>query len=159
LFDDELVFDDGSRRVELYWFGVAHTRGDGFVWLPEQKILFTGDGAVNGAYNNVRNGNIGAWIKTLEAVKELGAEVVAPGHGPVGGPEIITDQQQFFQELLARANGLRNAGKSPAEAKAAAPGIQEEMAAMENISRYVGSGLTGQLEKAWTELGGAAFPE
>lgn len=159
IFNDELAIDDGTRRVELHWFGVAHTRGDGFLWLPEQKILFTGDAAVNGPFNNVRDGNIGAWIKTLEAVKQLGAEIVAPGHGSVGGPEIIADQQKFFMELLARANALRNAGKSPAEAKAAADGIREEMAAMKGVANYVGGGLTGQLEKAWAELGGAAFPE
>lgn len=159
LFDRDLYFDDNTRRVELHWFGVAHTRGDGFVWLPEQKILFTGDAAVNGPYNNVRDGNIGAWIKTLDAARQLGAEIVAPGHGPAGGPEIIENQQLFFKELLARANALRNAGETPAQAKAAAGAIREEMAAMEKISLYVGGGLTGQLEKAWTELGGGPFPE
>jgi len=159
IFNDELAIDDGTRRVELHWFGIAHTRGDGFLWLPEQKILFTGDAAVSGPFNNVRDGNIGAWIKTLETAKQLGAEIVAPGHGSAGGPEIIENQQLFFKELLARANALRNAGKTPAEAKAAAGAIREEMAALEKVSLYVGDGLTGQLEKAWIELGGAPFPE
>ena len=36
-----------------------------------------------GAYNFTGDGNIGEWIKTLEAAKKLGAKVVCPGHGPM----------------------------------------------------------------------------
>jgi cyclase len=43
LFPDTLIFDDGVHRVELRHLGVAHTHGDGFAWLPKEKILFTGD--------------------------------------------------------------------------------------------------------------------
>jgi glyoxylase-like metal-dependent hydrolase (beta-lactamase superfamily II) len=76
LFTRELVFDDGKHRAELKWFGVAHTKGDAFLWLPKEKILFTGDACVNGAYNFVGDGNIAEWIETLEAVRKLGAEKV-----------------------------------------------------------------------------------
>jgi len=51
LYETEMIFDDGRRRVELLHFGVAHTHGDGFAWLPKEKILFTGDACVNGPYN------------------------------------------------------------------------------------------------------------
>src|SRR5262245_25722206 len=46
LFPDMLIFDDGTHRVELHHFGVAHTHGDGFAWLPKEWILFTGDATV-----------------------------------------------------------------------------------------------------------------
>jgi glyoxylase-like metal-dependent hydrolase (beta-lactamase superfamily II) len=36
------IFDDGKHRAELHHFGTAHTHGDGFAWLPKEKILFTG---------------------------------------------------------------------------------------------------------------------
>lgn len=158
LFPDRLIFDDGSRRVELRYFGVAHTKGDGFVWLPKEKILFTGDACVNGAYNYAGDANIGEWIKTLERVKELGAEVVCPGHGPKGGPEIVADQQAYFQELWRRVQELKDTGKSPAEAKAALPGVATEMKKIRNIARYVPASLTSIGEKVWRELGGEAFP-
>jgi cyclase len=159
LYKDELFFDDGARRVELHYLGVAHTHGDTFAWLPKEKVLFTGDACVNGAYNNVRDGDVGAWIKTLEAAKELGARIVCPGHGPMGGPEIIVDQQQFFVELYARVQALFAAGRTPDEARAAVSGIGGELTAIPTIARYVGGGLGGQVEKVWTELGGAAFPK
>ena len=39
LFPDTLIFDDGKHRVELRHFGIAHTCGDGFAWLPKERIL------------------------------------------------------------------------------------------------------------------------
>jgi len=47
-YPDRMVIDDGTQRVELLHFGTAHTRGDGFAYLPRQKVLFTGDAVVNG---------------------------------------------------------------------------------------------------------------
>jgi glyoxylase-like metal-dependent hydrolase (beta-lactamase superfamily II) len=73
LFPDTMVFDDGTHRVELHYFGTAHTHGDGFAWLPKEKILFTGDAVVNGPHNYVGDGDITEWIGTLGSVLQLGA--------------------------------------------------------------------------------------
>src|SRR5205814_5696927 len=96
LFPSELIFDDGRHRVELRYFGVAHTHGDGFAWLPKEKVLFTGDACVNGPYNYVGDGDCEKWIKTLEAAMELGARMVCPGHGPLASGDLLADQQAFL---------------------------------------------------------------
>src|SRR5260370_8237467 len=80
LYRHEMIFDDGKHRVELLHFGVAHTHGDGFAWLPKERILFTGDACVNGPYNYVGDGDTGERIKTLELARKLGATTVCPGH-------------------------------------------------------------------------------
>ena len=158
LSGDALYFEDDAARVELLWFGEAHTQGDGFAWLPESKVLFTGDAVVNGPYNYVGDGSIQDWIETLEHVKALGAQVVCPGHGPVGGPELVVGQQAFFVALMAEAKALRDQHATPAEAEAAADHVFERMKANEEIANWVAADrLPGQLEKAWTELGGAAW--
>lgn len=159
LFSENLVFDDGSQRVEIYFFGAGHTPGDGYVWLPKQKVLFSGDGCVNGPFNYLGNANVAQWIETLERVKQLDIDVVCPGHGPVGGKEVVVDQQRFLKELYNRMKTLFDAGKSPAEAKAAIPAIFDELKAIEQIERYVAGGLPGQAAFVWKELGGEAFPE
>ncbi len=159
LFPRELFFDDGQQRVELRWFGVAHTKGDGFVWLPKQKILFTGDACVNGAFNYLGDADIGEWIKTLEAVKALGAEIVCPGHGPSGGPEIIADQQQYFIELRRQVKLLYDGGKSPAELKTALPNIAAELKKISRIARYVPESLSAHVQKVHGELGGQPWPK
>jgi cyclase len=158
LFPKDLFFDDGRQRVELRWFGIAHTRGDAMAWLPKEKILFTGDVCVNGPYNNVADGDIGEWIKTLELLKRLGAEKVCPGHGPMGGPEILADQQRYFIELQRHVKALHEARKSPAEVKAAVPLIAAELKKIPSIARYVPASLVGPVQKVYLELGGASFP-
>src|SRR5437773_2381088 len=80
LFPDRMIFDDGKHRVELVHFGVAHTHGDGFAWLPKEKILFTGDACVNGLHNYMGDGDSGEWVKTLESARKLGATTICPGH-------------------------------------------------------------------------------
>jgi cyclase len=155
LFRKDLVFDDGKRRVELLHFGVAHTQGDGFAWLPKEKILFTGDACVNGPFNYMGDGNSEEWIKTLEAVGKLGAEKVCPGHGPMGGPELIVNQRAFFVELRKEVKKI--AGKKPAEAKAAVPQIKARLQQQPAIAKFVGEGFPGQVEKVYVEMGGKPF--
>lgn len=156
LFNHDLIFDDGKHRVELVHFGIAHTRGDGFAWLPKEKILFTGDACVNGPYNYAGDGDIGEWIKTLEAAKKLGAKIICPGHGPVGSVEVLEDQQAFFIELRRQVKKLSR--RKPAEAKAAVPRIKAALQAQKRIARYIGDFFPAQVEKAYVELGGKPFP-
>lgn len=155
LYRTEMIFDDAKHRVELLHFGVAHTHGDGWAWLPNEKILFTGDACVNGPYNYTGDGDIGQWIKTLEAAKKLGAKTVCPGHGPVGGPELLDDQQAYFMALTEQVKAL--AGKDPAEVKEAVGGIKEALQKQERIARYVGDFLAAQVEKVFVEMGGKPF--
>ena len=157
LYNTDMIFDDGKHRVELLHFGVAHTHGDGFAWLPKEKILFTGDAAVNGPYNYVADGDVGQWIKTLEAAKKLGAKVVCPGHGPMGGPEVLEDQQKFFMTLRIEAKHLVDARKSSDEMKTMVNTIKETLRKDDQTARYVGDGFAAQLEKACVELGGQPF--
>src|SRR5436190_24365455 len=155
LFPREMIFDDGKHRVELHYFGVAHTHGDGFAWLPKEKILFTGDACVNGSYNYLADGDTEQWIKTLEAARKLGAKVICPGHGPIGAGEVLDDQQAYFKAL--RKEVQKYARKKPDEVKALVEEIKAELQKSERIARYVGNGLAGQVEKVYVELGGKPF--
>lgn len=93
------VLDDGKRRVEMHFFGWAHTRGDGFIFLPKEKILCTGDALANGGFNYVGNGSIRNWNNVLAKAKALGAKHVLPGHGRPGGLELFEGQMLFITEL------------------------------------------------------------
>jgi cyclase len=97
--DSPHVMTDGTRRVEFYHFGWAHTRGDGLVYLPKERVLCTGDAAVNGPYNYTADGNIGNWPKVLDGALKLQVDHVLPGHGSAGGKEILEGQRAFMIEL------------------------------------------------------------
>lgn len=155
LFRKDMIFDDGKHRVELLHFGVAHTHGDGFAWLPKEKILFTGDACVNGPFNYMGDGDSGQWIKTLEAAKKLGANIVCPGHGPMGGASVLDDQIAFFIEL--RKEVKKYAKKRPEEVNAAVEKIKATLQQNKQIARYVGTFFTAQVEKVYVEMGGKPF--
>ncbi|MGH9844504.1 MAG: alpha/beta fold hydrolase, partial [Blastocatellia bacterium] len=93
------VLEDGTRRVEMHFFGWAHTRGDSFVFLPKEKVICTGDALVNGGFNDVGHGSIRNWNNVLAKAKSLSAKHVLPGHGRPGGPELFAGQMRFFTEL------------------------------------------------------------
>ncbi len=96
-FQDRLILDDGNgRRAELYCFGNAHTTGDVFTYLPKQKIVFTGDACVNGDYNYLGDADTASWIEVLGKAQALGAEIVVPGHGAVGKPDVLASQKGYF---------------------------------------------------------------
>ncbi|MBI3875806.1 MAG: MBL fold metallo-hydrolase, partial [Verrucomicrobia bacterium] len=158
LFSKDMIFDDGTHRVELRHFGVAHTHGDGFAWLPKERVLFTGDACVNGPYNYTGDGDIGEWIKTLQAAQKLQPKFICPGHGPMGGPEVLEDQISFFISLRGEVKKLVDAGKGPAEAQAAVDSVKAALKKDGGIERYVGSFFAAQVEKAYVELGGKPFP-
>ena len=161
LFSKDLIFDDGKHRVELMHLGVAHTHGDAVAWLPKEKILFTGDICVNGPYNYVGDGDIGKWIVTLDAAKQLGAKIVCTGHGPRSVASVLDDQQAFFKVLREQVGAVM-AGKPPEEAKTRVESIRATLKGNPQIARYVGvagpeDGFPSQVEKVYQELTGKSL--
>jgi glyoxylase-like metal-dependent hydrolase (beta-lactamase superfamily II) len=98
---DKFVLNDGQREVDFLFLGWGHTPGDGYVWLPKERVLATGDAAVNGPRNKLADASIANWPKVLERAIALKPEFVLPGHGVRGGVEILTGQRQFLLDLYA----------------------------------------------------------
>jgi len=161
LYRDVMVFDDGTRRVELRYFGVAHTHGDGFAWLPKERILFTGDAAVNGPYNYLADGDSAAWIETLGKAQTLGATIVAPGHGPSGTGSVLEAQREYFVAL--RAEVQKRKDLAPDRVQADVPAIRDTL--LNRHPTYIDaaaksmSGFESQVGQVYRELTGREFPK
>lgn len=97
--EDLFVLNDSEHRIEFHYYGWGHTRGDGYVYLPREQVLCTGDAVVNGPYNNLRDANIANWPDVLTKVGKLRIKTVLPGHGAMGGRELLTGQEQFLRDL------------------------------------------------------------
>jgi len=128
---DKLTLNDGTREVDLLFLGWGHTPGDGYVWLPAEKILATGDAAVNGPRNKLLDANIANWPKALDKAIALGPLHVLPGHGDAGGIEVLQGQRQFLVDLYAAVKAQADAGKKPSE-------MQIELPAPDNVWFPVG---------------------
>ncbi|HXW03795.1 MAG TPA: MBL fold metallo-hydrolase [Vicinamibacterales bacterium] len=161
LYRDVLIFDDGTHRVELRYFGPGHTQGDGFAWLPRERILFTGDAAVNGPYNFMGDGDSGAWVDTLAKAQALGATIIAPGHGTVGDGSVLERQRQYFVAL--RAEVERRKALPPDRMQAEVPAIRAAL--LDRHATYIDTskaaiiGFESQVAKVYTEMTGRQFPK
>jgi cyclase len=112
VFDDKLVLDDGKQRVEFLFLGHAHTSGDAFAYLPQHKLLCTGDACVNGAYNFMGHGDSASWIRVMERAQQLDVKFVLPGHGPIAGKDLLERQKRYFVELRQQVKKGIDDGKS-----------------------------------------------
>jgi glyoxylase-like metal-dependent hydrolase (beta-lactamase superfamily II) len=71
----------GRREVQIIHIGRSHTAGDTVVWLPEEKVLYSGDVVEFGATPYCGDAHFTDWPATLAAVQALGAERLVPGRG------------------------------------------------------------------------------
>jgi glyoxylase-like metal-dependent hydrolase (beta-lactamase superfamily II) len=112
---DRFVLKDKTREVRFLFLGWGHTPGDGYVWLPKERVLCTGDAAVNGPRNKLLDANIANWPDVLDKALALKPLHVLPGHGAAGGAEILSGQQRFLRDLYREVKQQTDAGKTPAE--------------------------------------------
>lgn len=109
VIDSSLSYDFGDRRVHIQWLGRGNTDGDIVVWLPDDSMLITGDllvAPVPYAFDSPMTD----WITTLDAVAQLEAEVLIPGHGAVQRDRQYLRQVRALIEFTVEA--VREAGES-----------------------------------------------
>ena len=151
--DSPHVMEDATRRVEFRFYGWAHTRGDGFVYLPKEHVLCTGDAVVNGPYNYTADGNIGNWPKVIEGAMKLNVDHVLPGHGPAGGKEVMAGQRAFMMQLRTAVETAVKAGKKLDDlVKTESGKSSTNIHLAANVKNWVGEGFPGQVKDAYNEV-------
>jgi cyclase len=148
------VISDGTRRVEFHFFGWAHTRGDGFVYLPKEKVLCTGDAVANGPYNYTADGNIGNWPSVIAKAQKLSVEHVLPGHGPAGGKEVLEAQRMFFVELNKRVGDAIKQGQKLDDIVKmdGARALSTTISMPDSVKKYVAAGFPGIVLGTYNEI-------
>ena len=114
----------GDREVQLRWLGRGHTEGDSVVWLPDERVLFAGDLVEAGAAPYMGDAFVLDWAgPTLDALEQLGAEVIVPGRGPAvrgAAAEAIESTRTFLVRLRDEVAAVLGRGGSVKDAFAAA---------------------------------------
>lgn len=81
-FAKQMQFDVGGTRFEIMHAGPAHTPGDSFVWLPKQRVMFTGDIVFTQRILGVLGySNSKSWVKVFQVMAAYHPKYVVPGHG------------------------------------------------------------------------------
>ncbi len=148
------VITDGNRRIEFHHFGWAHTKGDGFAFLPAEKIMCTGDAVVNGPYNYTADGHVGNWPKVVDGAMKLGATTVLPAHGPHGGVEILRGEKAFMEELMKAVKAARKSGKKLDQVVTTVDGkrTKANVTLPDSVKNWVGDFFPDQVYDTWMEL-------
>jgi len=115
LYAGSLKLDLGDGQiVEFREFGGAHSRGDQAILVRKsQVVLFAGD-LIEERYFGIlgdSESHVLPWIDRLSHLEQLEPQIVVPGHGHMGGPQLITNYRAYFEHAKHRADELRTAGK------------------------------------------------
>lgn len=147
-FEHEIGLWVDDLLVELHYIGgPAHTTGDALAWIPDRRVLFSGDLVFNGGTPFVLMGSVSGSIAAVERLRAYDATTIVPGHGAVCGPDrldAVAGYLAFVQRTAAEAKG---AGLAPLEAAREAD--LGEYAEWLDSER-----LAGNLHRAYAELDG-----
>jgi len=100
-FEDSHTLDIGGVQFEFTHTG-GHTPGSSIVWMPEKKVLFTGDLLYGGRYPILAVAHIPDLVEALRWLPELGAEVIVPGHGYLCRNDEIDRQLEYIERTWRR---------------------------------------------------------
>lgn len=114
-FEGNLVFHGSNRSAVLSESSHAHTPGDCYLLLPDEKLAFIGDIGFFQSQPFMLSCDPYGWIETLKELYDLDVEKFVPGHGPVGTKNDLLLLQSYIEYLLEKVSLAIKAGKSQQE--------------------------------------------
>ena len=111
-FSDKRVIELGDIRIEVLWLGHSHSVGDIVVWLPEQRLVISGDMAFHERVLPLfETTDTRLWLESWERFEELQALYVIPGHGhPTNMAQVRRYTRDYLKFLRAEVQALLDAG-------------------------------------------------
>ncbi len=159
-FKGEMTLWMGSLEVRILQLGRGHTKGDTVVWLPAERVLFSGDLVEYGATPYTGDAYLEEWPQTLDNLEALDPLAVVPGRGAaLTTPETIRDGIGGTREFLRRMYGSVKAGREAGMGLDAV--YRETYAALEDdFGHWVifDHCLPFDVSRAFDEAGGVADP-
>ncbi len=102
----------GSKTIEIIYAGQkAHTDGDLYVWLPEEKVLFAGDLLYNGRLPLLNDGDSMGAISAIDAIEAKGADVYVPGHGTLATKNDTAVYRDYLEALRGEVARMMKEGR------------------------------------------------
>jgi glyoxylase-like metal-dependent hydrolase (beta-lactamase superfamily II) len=82
-YRDRMTLYLGGKEIQVLYFGNAHTKGDSVVFVPQDRIVYMSEVFFNDEFPNMAGGYGVSWIRVLDAVRALDADIFIPGHGSI----------------------------------------------------------------------------
>jgi cyclase len=94
-FRDRMTLHLGGKEIQILHVGRAHTRGDSIIFVPQDRIVYLSELYFENQFLFINDGYGLDWLRALDTVLALDADIFVPGHGP-----IPTDPRQTRQGLV-----------------------------------------------------------
>ena len=109
-FRDRMTVYLGGKEIQVLYFGPAHTKGDSILFVPQDRIAYMSEVFFNEEFPNMAGGYGVSWIRVLDAVKALDADIFVPGHGPIPeDPKQTRAALDRMRQILVDArDGIQN---------------------------------------------------
>jgi glyoxylase-like metal-dependent hydrolase (beta-lactamase superfamily II) len=102
-FNGETSRKVGDKEVKLFEVGPAHTNGDVIVFVPDDKVVFTGDILFIEGHPILWAGPVSNWINACNRIIALDVESVVPGHGPITDKKGVEAVRDYFSYIHKEA--------------------------------------------------------
>lgn len=134
-YSDRMIIHLGSKKVELYHFGVGHTTGDTVVYFPEENVAFIGDQyfgperapLIHAYKGGSALGNIANLERMLAA---LDAKTYYTGHADPVTPQMVRDHIGRMNARVKKVKDMADKGASVDDVKKASGEGESDLAAI-----------------------------
>ena len=101
IFQEQLTLYLSGLEVKIMHVGPGHTKGDTIVWVPSEKVLFSGDLMEADAACYTGDAQLEEWPATLDALAALKPEKIVPGRGPaLDTPERVAAGLAYTRDFV-----------------------------------------------------------
>jgi len=111
-FDGKLDLKVGDKDVHLMEVGPAHTAGDVLAYVPQDKVIYTGDILFIEGTPLMWAGPVENWIKACDLIMEMDLDAIVPGHGPITDKAGVKKMQDYLKFVDREARKRYEAGMS-----------------------------------------------
>jgi glyoxylase-like metal-dependent hydrolase (beta-lactamase superfamily II) len=115
-FSGELTTTVGGRSLVLRELGPAHTDGDTVVFVPDARVLFTGDLLFIDSTPVIWAGPAENWIAAIDVILDYEADVIVPGHGPLATRDTVLRVRNYLEFVSEAALKWYAQGVPPRDA-------------------------------------------
>lgn len=138
LFEQREMLRLGNTEIQLIFYSGGHTPGDSVVWLPKQRVLFSGDLVyVDRILGVLPFSNSKKWLVSFNAMESLKPDKIVPGHGRICNLDLAQRDTRNYLRLLR--NHMQRAFDSGADLQTAIDTLdQKDYARLQNYEGLKG---------------------
>lgn len=106
-YRDRLTIHLAGKEIQILYLGKGHTRSDSIIFVPQDRIAYVSELYFSDQFLYINDGYGVSWLKTLDAIEALPADIFVPGHGPI--PEDPKETRQGLHRFRQMLVDLRDA--------------------------------------------------